>query len=162
MEGVLAWSKFHLVDPFWRNPCVFLCDHQTTRRCVTKQSTHQYITMRTTRFCMCMGVTKQKSALHYENDYQSLTSSPFDLSMCRHTSKLKRSARWSWRSTYLQRRDNRSGALLLRRASQFDPAINEERKLISNLRRNMPVLPDISECVALRADMKGDQLNSLF
>ena len=35
-------------------------------------------------------------------------------------------------------------------------------KLISNLRRNMPVLPDSPECVALRADMKGDRLNRRF
>ena len=39
---------------------------------------------------------------------------------------------------------------------------NKERKFISNLWRNMLVLPDSPECVALRADMKGDQLNSRF
>ena len=61
----------------------------------------------------------------------------------------------------LQRRDGRSCALL-RRASQFDPVIDKERKLISNLRQNMSVLPDSPECVALRADMEGDQLNSRF
>ena len=33
---------------------------------------------------------------------------------------------------------------------------------MSNLRRNMPVLPDSSEYVALRADVKGDRLNSQF
>ena len=33
---------------------------------------------------------------------------------------------------------------------------------MSNLGRNMPVLPDSPECVALRADMKGDRLNSRF
>ena len=33
---------------------------------------------------------------------------------------------------------------------------------MSNLRRNMPVLPDRSEYVALRADMEGDRLNSQF
>ena len=47
-----------------------------------------------------------------------------------------------------------------RRASQFDPAIDKERKFISNLGQNMSVLPDSPECVALRADMKGDRLNS--
>ena len=48
------------------------------------------------------------------------------------------------------------------RASQFDPAIDKERKLISNLRQNMPVLSDSPECAALRADMDGDRLNSRF
>ena len=52
--------------------------------------------------------------------------------------------------------------LLPRGASQFDPVIDKERKLISNLRRNMPVLPDSPECVAPRADMEGDRLNSQF
>ena len=33
---------------------------------------------------------------------------------------------------------------------------------MSNLRRNMPVLPDSSECAALRADVEGDRLNSRF
>ena len=37
-----------------------------------------------------------------------------------------------------------------------------ERKLISNLRWNMPVLPDSLECAALRADMEGNRLNSRF
>ena len=46
--------------------------------------------------------------------------------------------------------------LLPRRASQFDPAIDKERKFISNLGWNVPVLPDSPECAALRADMKGD------
>ena len=50
----------------------------------------------------------------------------------------------------------RSCAILLRCASQFDPAIDKERKFISNLERNMPMLPDSPVCVALRADMKGD------
>ena len=54
----------------------------------------------------------------------------------------------------------RSYAILPRHASQFDPTIDKERKLIGNLGRNMPVLPDSPECVALRADMRGDQLNS--
>ena len=52
--------------------------------------------------------------------------------------------------------------LLPRHASQFDPAIDKERKFISNLGRNVPVLPDSPECVALRADIKGDRLNSRF
>ena len=34
--------------------------------------------------------------------------------------------------------------------------------LIGNLRRNMPVLPGSPECVALRADMEGNRLNSRF
>ena len=46
------------------------------------------------------------------------------------------------------------------RASQFDPTIDKERKLISNLRQNMPVLLDSPECAALRADMEGNRLNS--
>ena len=46
--------------------------------------------------------------------------------------------------------------------SQFDPTIDKERKIISNLRRNMPVLPDSPECAALRADMEGNLLNSRF
>ena len=50
--------------------------------------------------------------------------------------------------------------LLPRCASQFDPAIDKKRKLISNLRWNMLVLLDSSECAALRADMEGDRLNS--
>ena len=49
-----------------------------------------------------------------------------------------------------------------RRASQFDPTIKKERKFISNLGRNMPVLPDSPECAALRVDTKGDRLNSRF
>lgn len=76
MEGALAWSEFHLVEPFDAT-LVFSFAIIRPRRCVTKQSTH--ITMRTTikvLFCMCMGVTKQKGAVHYENDYQSLTSCP--------------------------------------------------------------------------------------
>ena len=36
------------------------------------------------------------------------------------------------------------------------------REFISNLGQNMPVLPDSPECAALRADMKGDRLNSRF
>ena len=35
-------------------------------------------------------------------------------------------------------------------------------KLISNLRRNMLVLPNSLECAALRANMEGDRLNSQF
>ena len=54
----------------------------------------------------------------------------------------------------------KSYVLLPRRASQFDPTIDKERKLISNLRRNMSVLSDSPECVALRADVEGDRLNS--
>ena len=82
---------------------------------------------------------------------------------CRgHMSKPEGSARWSWRSAWLQCRGGRSCVLLPRRASQFDPAIDKERKLISNLRRNMPVLPDSPECVALRADVDGNRLNSRF
>ena len=56
------------------------------------------------------------------------------------------SARWSYRSAWLQRRYGRSRVLLPRCASQFDPAIDKERKLISNLTRNMPVLLDSPEC----------------
>ena len=82
--------------------------------------------------------------------------------MPRHTSKPEGSAQWSCRSTWLQRRDGRSRVLLPRHASQFDPAIGKERKLISNLKRNMPVLPDSSECAALRVDVEGDRLNSRF
>ena len=44
----------------------------------------------------------------------------------------------------------------MRCASQFDPTIDKDRKLISNLRRNMPVLLDSPECVALRADVEGN------
>ena len=36
------------------------------------------------------------------------------------------------------------------------------REFISNLGQNVPVLPDSPECAALRADMKGDRLNSRF
>ena len=36
------------------------------------------------------------------------------------------------------------------------------REFISNLGQNMPVLPDSPECVALRADVEGDRLNSRF
>ena len=52
--------------------------------------------------------------------------------------------------------------LLPRHASQFDPTIDKERKFISNLGQNMPVLPDSPKYAALRADMKGDRLNSRF
>jgi hypothetical protein len=79
-----------------------------------------------------------------------------------HTSKPEGSARWSCRSTWLQRRDYRSYALLPRRASQFDPTIDKERKLISNLKRNMSVLLDSPKCASLRADLEGDWLNSRF
>ena len=93
----------------------------------------------------------------------SLTLSARNFIPCRgHTSKPEGSARWSCRSVWLQRRGGRSCVLLPRRASQFNPAIDKERKLISNLGRNMPVLPDSPECAALRADMKGDPLNSRF
>ena len=51
-------------------------------------------------------------------------------------------------------------ASVQRCASQFDPAIDKERKFISNLWWNMPVLPDSPECAALRANMKEDRLNS--
>ena len=40
--------------------------------------------------------------------------------------------------------------------------LTSREKLISNLRRNMPVLPDSLECAALRADMEGNRLNSRF
>ena len=40
--------------------------------------------------------------------------------------------------------------------------LTRREKLISNLRRNMPVLPDNPECVALRADVEGNRLNSRF
>ena len=36
------------------------------------------------------------------------------------------------------------------------------REFISNLGRKVSVLPDSPECAALRADMKGDRLNSRF
>ena len=58
--------------------------------------------------------------------------------------------------------DYRSCTLLPRHAFQFDLAINKERNLISNLRHNMPVLLDSPECVALRANMEGNRLNSRF
>ena len=74
-----------------------------------------------------------------------------------YTSKLEESARWSCRSTWLPHRGNRSCVLLPRRASQFDSAIDKERKLISNVRRNMSMLPDSLECTAMRADMEGFQ-----
>ena len=38
--------------------------------------------------------------------------------------------------------------------------LTRREKLISNLRRNMPLLPDSPECVALRANVEGDRLNS--
>ena len=38
--------------------------------------------------------------------------------------------------------------------------LTSREKLISNLRRNMPMLPDSPECAALRADVEGDRLNS--
>ena len=60
------------------------------------------------------------------------------------------------------KQDNQSWVFLPRHASQFDPAIDKERKFISNLRWNMLVLPDSSEYMALRADVEGDRLNSRF
>ena len=50
----------------------------------------------------------------------------------------------------------------MRHATQFDPTIDKERKLISNLRQNIPVLLDSHECVALGADMEENRLNSRF
>ena len=52
--------------------------------------------------------------------------------------------------------------ILPRHASQFDPVIDKERKFISNYGRNLLLLPDSPECAAMRADMKGDRLNSRF
>jgi len=40
--------------------------------------------------------------------------------------------------------------------------LTRREKHISNLRQNMPVLPDSLECAALRADMEGNRLNSQF
>ena len=40
--------------------------------------------------------------------------------------------------------------------------LTRREKLISNLRRNILVLPDSPECAALRADMEGNRLNSRF
>ena len=67
-----------------------------------------------------------------------------------YTSKLEESARWSCRSTWLPHRGNRSCVLLPRRASQFDPTIDKERKFISNLRWNMPVCAQTVPSVSLR------------
>ena len=47
-------------------------------------------------------------------------------------SKPEGSTRWSYRSAWLQHRGGRSYALLPRRASQFDPVIDKERKFINN------------------------------
>ena len=55
------------------------------------------------------------------------------------------------------------GWSILRTPSETcDPAIDKERKFISNLGRNVSVFPDSPECAALRADMKGGRLNSRF
>ena len=67
-----------------------------------------------------------------------------------HMSKPEGSARWSWRSAWLQCRDDRSCILLPRCASQFDPAIDKERKFISNLRWNIPVCAQTVPSVPLR------------
>jgi hypothetical protein len=47
-------------------------------------------------------------------------------------------------------------------ASQFDLQLERKRELISNLRRNMPVLLDSSECTALKSDARESRLNSRF
>ena len=73
-----------------------------------------------------------------QNMYRSMIGS-VGMKMCRHTSKPEGSARWSWRSAWLQRRDNRSCIFLPRCVSQFDPVIDKKRKFISNLRWNVPV-----------------------
>ena len=70
--------------------------------------------------------------------YRSMIGS-VDTETHRHTSKPEGSTRWGWRSVWLQRRDNRSCVFLSRRASQFNTAIDKERKIISNLRWNIPV-----------------------
>ena len=75
--------------------------------------------------------------------------------MPRHTSKPEGSTRWSWRSAWLKRRDYRSYALLPRRASQFDPAIDKERKFINNLRWNMLVCAQTVLSVPLREQTDG-------
>ena len=49
--------------------------------------------------------------------------------------------------------DDRSCVLLPRRASQFDPAIDKERKFICNLRWNMPVLAQIVPSAPLREQL---------
>lgn len=67
MEGVLAWSEFHLVDPFDAT-LVFFFAIIRPRRCVTKQSTPHYADNKVLHVHMGVTVTKQKSALHYEND----------------------------------------------------------------------------------------------
>ena len=65
----------------------------------------------------------------------------------KHTSKPEGSAWWSWRSVWLQRRGNRSCVFLPRCASQFDPAIDKERKFISNL-KHAGLCPDNSKCAS--------------
>ena len=62
---------------------------------------------------------------------------------------------WVRRSAWLQRRVNRSCEFLPRRASQFDPTIDKERKFISNIRWNMPVFAQIVPSVSLREQPDG-------
>ena len=96
---------------------------------------------------------KQKNYLpmiQHEGQTFSVEEAKADLvfSTCRRENALTHgkpegSARWSQRSAWLQRRDNRSYVFLPRRASQFNPVIDKERKFISNLRWNMPVCAQI-------------------
>ena len=87
---------------------------------------------------------------------------------CRHEnvsthSKPEESAWWSWRSAWLQRRGNRSCEFLPRRASQFDPTIDKERKFISNLRWNMSVFAQTVPNVPLQEQPNGKNwLNSRY
>ena len=89
--------------------------------------------------------------------YRSMFGS-VDMETHRHTSKPEGSARWSWRSVWLQRRDNRSCVFLPRCANQFDPAIDKERKFIINLRGNMSVYAQTVPSMPLQEqlDRKSD------
>ena len=80
--------------------------------------------------------------------------------MCRHKNVDTRQVRriclgWARRSAWLQRRVSRPCVFLTRRASQFDPTIDKERKFISNLRWNMPVCAQTVQSVPLQEQPYG-------
>ena len=80
----------------------------------------------------------------------------------RHTSKPDGSTRWSWRSAWLQRRDNRFCVLLPRRASQFDPPIDKERVYQQFKAEHAGLCLDSSKCAASGAAIREERLNSRY
>ena len=67
-----------------------------------------------------------------------------------------------WRSAWLQRRTSWPYEFLPRACQSIWPAIDKERKFISNLRWNMPVLPRQFQVCRFIAARRENQLNSRY